>query len=190
MAKEVNWLVLGKAFELYIDLYGYKKVDDLPWIVDKDIHYITCDIDNRIFFESENRTFVGSAEQSFLQLEKDKKLGKGCFIACSPCWRREKNIDELHQNYFMKIEIYKNIDVTEHGLDRLISDCYSVFQQFCSESDELEIVKTTEGFDIELNGIEIGSYGIRRYQDIEWIYGTGLAEPRFSVARSKNLKND
>jgi hypothetical protein len=46
----------------------------------------------------------------------------------------------------------------------------------------LTIVKTEIGHDIELNGIEIGSYGWRQNQDIIWAYGTGLAEPRFSIA--------
>ena len=49
-------------------------------------------------------------------------------------------------------------------------------------NSNFEIVKTEEGLDIELNGIEIGSYGYRSYKDFHWIYGTALAEPRFSLA--------
>lgn len=37
--------------------------------------------------------------------------------------------------------------------------------------------------DGELNGIEIGSYGYRSYRELHWIYGTGLAEPRFTLAQ-------
>jgi hypothetical protein len=33
------------------------------------------------------------------------------------------------------------------------------------------------------NDIEIGSYGMREYENFKWIYGTGMAEPRFSKAR-------
>lgn len=37
-------------------------------------------------------------------------------------------------------------------------------------------------WDIELNGIEIGSYGVRTCPFLQWSYGTGLAEPRFGRA--------
>ena len=30
------------------------------------------------------------------------------------------------------------------------------------------------------NKIELGSYGTRKYKNIEWVFGTGLAEPRLS----------
>ena len=34
--------------------------------------------------------------------------------------------------------------------------------------------------DILINGIEYGSYGIRTFKDFYYIYGTGVALPRFS----------
>lgn len=43
------------------------------------------------------------------------------------------------------------------------------------------ITKQQEGFDIEVDGVEIGSYGFRRMPDgVPYTYGTGVAEPRFS----------
>jgi hypothetical protein len=39
------------------------------------------------------------------------------------------------------------------------------------------------------NGFELGSYGVRQYHDITWIYGTGIAEPRFSKINSITVKN-
>ena len=45
---------------------------------------------------------------------------------------------------------------------------------------DLDVVKTETGFDIEINGNELGSYGIRSCEFLEWIYGTGCAEPRTS----------
>ena len=45
-----------------------------------------------------------------------------------------------------------------------------------------EIVETDEGWDINVGGIEVGSYGSRSIHDHLWVYGTGLAEPRFSQA--------
>lgn len=48
----------------------------------------------------------------------------------------------------------------------------------------IKIERTVEGADLTIDGIEIGSYGIRTYNTITWIYGTGLAEPRFSKANN------
>ena len=47
-------------------------------------------------------------------------------------------------------------------------------------------VKTDEGYDLEINGIEVGSYGARYHAKIGWwAYGTGLAEPRYTTAMNK-----
>ena len=43
--------------------------------------------------------------------------------------------------------------------------------------------------EVEINEqiFELGSYGFRKHQDLSWIFGTGLAEPRFShVLETKN----
>ena len=60
-------------------------------------------------------------------------------------------------------------------------------QQFFSLHVPVDLVKTDdersdESYDIESNGIELGSYGIRQHENITWVYGTGLAEPRLSIA--------
>ena len=52
---------------------------------------------------------------------------------------------------------------------------------------KIDIVKTEQGFDLEYNGIELGSYGIRSCEYLDWIYATGLAEPRMSMV--KNMLN-
>lgn len=50
---------------------------------------------------------------------------------------------------------------------------------------KIEVVDTDEGFDLQLGGIEIGSYGKRHHDSFgPWAYGTGLALPRFSVAKA------
>ena len=50
---------------------------------------------------------------------------------------------------------------------------------------DFEIIKTDDSNsiyseDIIINGIEYGSYGIRQFQDMYYIYGTGIALPRAS----------
>ena len=40
--------------------------------------------------------------------------------------------------------------------------------------------------DLEIAGIEVGSYGIRHHELVgHWAFGTGLAEPRYSQAMGK-----
>jgi hypothetical protein len=41
-------------------------------------------------------------------------------------------------------------------------------------------VVTADGLDIEVDGVEVGSYGRRACALGAYDYGTGLAEPRFS----------
>jgi len=45
----------------------------------------------------------------------------------------------------------------------------------------LLLSRTAIGWDLNLYGQEIGSYGIRKLGGHHWVYGTGLAEPRFST---------
>jgi hypothetical protein len=47
-----------------------------------------------------------------------------------------------------------------------------------------ELVPIADTYDIEINGIEVGSYGIRSVDDVQYIYGTGLALPRYSTAKT------
>lgn len=49
---------------------------------------------------------------------------------------------------------------------------YHFFKKYLPESK----VETTDiGFDIVCDNIELGSYGIRSCQFLDWIYGTGCA---------------
>jgi hypothetical protein len=43
------------------------------------------------------------------------------------------------------------------------------------------LAKTDIGWDLTLGGEEIGSYGYRTFEGHQWVYGTGLAEPRFTT---------
>lgn len=51
---------------------------------------------------------------------------------------------------------------------------------------KLELFHLSENIDdLEINNIEIGSYGFRHINNLTFIYGTGLALPRFSLANKK-----
>ena len=184
MDRVPEYSILEKAIEKYTDpMIGGCEFKDVPWFIDFDTAMITCPSPD-LLAKSDTKSFVGSAEQGFLQLEVEKKLPKGKFVACTPCFRFGDNQDDLHQEQFMKVELYQNDIVNEDELNHMIIVASTVMRGFLTleQCTLLETVKTDDGFDINLNGIEVGSYGIRRHQDIEWVYGTGIALPRFTNA--------
>lgn len=77
----------------------------------------------------------------------------------------------------MKNELIKTDKVTKSELEKIVEMCNKFFSKYL---DSTEIIQTSEGFDIESNGHELGSYGIRECEFLSWIYATGVAEPRFS----------
>ena len=81
----------------------------------------------------------------------------------------------------MKAELF--VTGESDSLDRVCGDAMEVMSLFSDES-KIECVKTDEGYDLMMGGVEIGSYGERATQSNAWIYGTGIALPRFSVAKA------
>lgn len=50
----------------------------------------------------------------------------------------------------------------------------------------VQYVRDEDTIDVQFDGVEIGSYGFREIKqkdmpDVFWVYGTGLALPRFST---------
>jgi hypothetical protein len=159
----------------------YKQNDfeyvDVPWVVSEDTMLITAPRKTGII-NSDFGCLVGSAEQSFLQMIKDKELPLGKYVACTPCFRQEQE-DYFHKPYFMKVELIRTDKVDEESLQEMINMCLSFFSVYTPCSIE----KTDIGFDIiSENRVELGSYGIRKHADTgPWLYGTGCAEPRLST---------
>jgi hypothetical protein len=180
----IIWEAIGRAVGHY-QTFDYAYVE-VPWAVppeDIGATFVPTGSDPAI---PGMGFLVGSAEQGFVKLDREGALGAGRFVACSPCFRvREPVFDIFHQPYFMKVELYRNDRVDEAALMEMIRDARQLFRLFLGSDPEL--VATDEGFDIEVNGIEVGSYGIRSYGALRWIYGTGLAEPRFSLAARSRL---
>jgi seryl-tRNA synthetase len=186
---------------------GFKFVD-VPWCVSWDAIMMTrpphIQGEPFHFWAGGNKQYpVASAEQSFLemQLEATNK-GKpitGSYCAITPCFRNEPKLDDLHQPYFMKCELISWVPIDgklieqEIQMHRMIDDARKLFE---AEGLEVECVPNPEGlhdpiavegqaFDIiSFRGnVEVGSYGIRQHPQVgRWIYGTGIAEPRFSYA--------
>lgn len=175
---EINYHILSRALSFYKS-QGFMECA-LPWVVSRE----TC-VDT--FSNTTDRfdiylgTLVGSAEQSFLELAKAGKLEKYVpYVGLTPAFRHD-NYDSLHYPYFMKVELFRlGEDITTDFCDAA-SDCFNLLGL------KSEVVPTDIGFDLEANGIELGSYGYRQLGSLSWTYGTGLAEPRFSYV--KGLKN-
>src|SRR5690606_938277 len=121
-------------------------------------------------------------EQAFVQAMMNGTLGEGRFVALTPCFRNEPVFDEVHQPYFMKVELFD----TNAYRGRALEIAHEA-QRFMTEVSGIipEIIKTDTGYDLEVNGVEVGSYSSHIYGDLHWTCGTGLAEPRFTYSCNK-----
>jgi len=160
----------------YYEKKGFARIES-PWTVTKYVSAITkpdfC-IDWEI--KHNDKVLVASGEQSFLYLYLKGFLPKGRYQSITPCFRFD-SFDFIHTKYFMKNELIETKSVSEKSLEEIVEIALKFFKKYLPES---ESVKTESGFDIEFKGIELGSYGIRSCEYLDWIYGTGVAEPRFS----------
>lgn len=173
----IDWLLLGTAVEFYKSL-GYQYVE-VPYAVPEEIVRLTLPA----IYDADTvpglGSLVGSAEQSLLSMD----LPPGSYMAVSPCFRPEPVLNEFYQRHFMKVELFQ----TGHGFmnpARMMLDAQTFMNQFA----ETEVLETPEGHDLTVGGIEVGSYGFREAGGRKWACATGLALPRFSVARLAQLR--
>lgn len=173
----IDWKLIAEAIDYYKNK-GFTYIE-VPWIVSRQAIITTFKGNSTM---SNHGCLVGSAEQSFVQMIMDGRLKEGKYVAATPCYRDELEHDSIHYPYFFKVELISIYPKSpELDLNQCINQAKDFFVTNCDGNVNLE--KTKEGFDLSLNGIEIGSYGIRNVCGIEWVYGTGLAEPRFSYAK-------
>lgn len=182
----MNWDYLAEA-RFFYESQGFKYID-VPWFVPQHIDNITRPGERKSLV-TDLGNFVGSAEQSFLWLAQQGKITKGKYCTITPCVRLEPNLDELHQNGFMKLELFHYEPENEDALSGLISaarDFYvnklGIFAHYIRYSNyEWDLEDSI--FDIEL-----GSYGQRIRPFANWVYGTGCAEPRTSYVYNKQME--
>lgn len=166
---------------IYYEKNGFKRIES-PWTVTKAVSNITKPPGGKDWeIVGKDKVLVASGEQSFLYLYLKGFLPKGRFTTITPCFREEP-FDLTHTKYFIKNELIITDKVDKESLIELVHICKKFFE--IEFSTEVDIINTTEGYDLEVNGIEIGSYGIRNCEYLKWIYGTGCPEPRFSVVKS------
>ncbi|HDR9105442.1 TPA: hypothetical protein QDB04_002283 [Burkholderia vietnamiensis] len=170
--------------------YGFAYTD-LPWMVPK--QYTDA------FRPSHCRdvptlhgNFVGSGEQSFLMLRDENRLPGPApgYIGWTPCLRDER-LDHTHQHGFMKAEWFVPLDddTDWHAkLLGLLSRQSGLFYALATQvlGEPLFAVTheqvTPEQIDLVINGMEVGSYGLRIFHEKPYLFGTGLALPRFHKA--------
>lgn len=164
--------------QVYYEQKGFSIIET-PWTVTESIARLTTpkDVALNKLIHNDNKVLVGSAEQGFLYLYNKGFLPKGKFQSVSPCYRAD-SFDETHTKNFIKNELIITDKVNDETLKELIKNAYDFYTKHTNKL--INIVATEVGYDIEINGIEVGSYGIRECSFLKWIYGTGIAEPRFS----------
>lgn len=173
----IDYQLLDYSAKFY-ENHGFRRIES-PWTVSKAIDDITRPSDRIPFqLKHNDKCLVGSGEQSFLYLYLKGYLPKGKYQTITPCFRYEA-FDETHTKYFMKNELMQTDKVESTDLENIVDIAYSFFISISGKS-LANVKQTKDGFDIEINGKEVGSYGIRECEFLKWIYGTGCAEPRTS----------
>jgi hypothetical protein len=183
---------------------------ETPWWVTKPVIDITIPdgVNPDYYLETNDKYLVASGEQSFLYQRLKGVLPGSKYQTITPCFRFEPQ-DFTHRKHFMKCElieflpptdppknaVMKMIALTSKFFGDLIveqreDDWESVFDHLVTtEVPPMKRRHLTENYtyDINLHGVEIGSYGYRKFHlddrhVLSWVYGTGIAEPRFSLA--------
>lgn len=173
----INYNLIDQSIQFY-QRNSYDRIES-PWTVSAEIDDLTRPKDKIPFeLKHNNKRLVASGEQSFLYLYLKDFLPKGQFQTITPCFRYEE-FDFLHTKYFIKNELIKTDKVDDYECEKMIDMAFNFFSLYFEKS-KLNITKADTGFDIEVNGYELGSYGIRESKFLKWIYGTGCAEPRLS----------
>lgn len=135
-------------------------------------------------YHAPGRVYVASAEQSFLDrvMREDNPPTRGMYL--TPCVRDELVLDDLHLRVFLKLEL-----IHFGGTERDLPEMLRMARGFYSRYIPVEEVDTVSGTDlVSPEGVELGSYGVRSVNGLSYVYGTGLAEPRFSYARQLHMR--
>jgi aspartyl/asparaginyl-tRNA synthetase len=171
----IDYKILDDSLKYY-ETNGFKRIE-APWTVSAYVDDITKPKEQTPFeLKHNNKRLVASGEQSFLYLYLKEFLPLGQYQTITPCFRMEA-FDFSHTKYFMKNELIKTDVVNQEELMKVIDISLIFFRTYIPDA---QLVKTDIGYDIMYKEHELGSYGIRKCEFLEWIYGTGCAEPRLS----------
>lgn len=180
----ISYENIAKSVDYY-DKCGFTQIET-PWWVSEDTMMLTSPSDRAstdLLYKigKNNKCLVASAEQGFLYLATKGHLAKGTYQSIGPCFRDEP-WGPGRCNYFMKNELIIIDNTSETMLNFIIETAMAFFNTISDDPSHLHVLKTDIGVDIMYKEHEIGSYGIRHTPVLSYIYGTGIAEPRFSHA--------
>ena len=182
----INYDILAHSIKHY-ESNGFVRIES-PWTITEQVSSITKPPGKLEFklVHDDGKVLVASGEQSFLYLYLKGFLPKGRFQTTTPCFRRE-SFDSQHSKYFIKNELIDTENVTDERLKEIVEIAFEFFALYFPRQD-LKITGngiTSYPVDIEYKGVELGRYGIRSCDYLEWIYATGCAEPRLSSTLKK-----
>lgn len=179
---------IAKAL-IYYKSAGYK-LTDVPMLVDQQasLHTVPKERKHNEHLYHGVKVYVASAEQSFVQLHKEGKIGDGKYCAITPCYRHH-DIGLVNYEIFLKIEL---IEIGTENYSTVLTDAMQTMSLLVDgETWAKSDVHTEEKdgiVDFIVGGLEVGSYGNRKMIDgTDYCFGTGLAEPRFSHSIYPNL---
>lgn len=188
----INYQYISESIRHY-EVLGYNRVE-AHWWVPEDIMMITAPKDREgkdllYKIEKNKKCLVASGEQSFLYMANQGMLVPGKYQTVTPCFRDELQ-GPMRRKYFLKNELINTQYVNSRALSECINDALAFFASVVPDKNKLKVVAVKENgsameynsFDIEYDGVELGSYGIRSTSFLEWVYATGCAEPRLSRA--------
>ncbi len=176
----ISTKILYEALQYYSEL-GYEMVD-VPLLVDLDVSDLTKPEGVPELYHDNGKVYVASAEQSFLQLHKEGKIGNGAYMAVTPCYRHERFVSDTHYLMFMKLELIV-IGVPFQHSDDVLESTISHAKTFFERQGHDVNVWGSNPWDITTrDGMELGSYGERQTLDgTNYVFGTGCAFPRISL---------
>ena len=196
----IDYSVIERALKHYQTL-GYTYID-VPWLVNEEAARVTSPPAARQF-----DTFAGflpaSGEQAFIHMRLAGDLPDGMYVCATPCFRDESEQDlrtVQTRTSFFKVELIHILSTeTQYPaiyLDRMVS----MAKEFMFwEGVDVRIIPSLDEADRQTydlvapygqGQLELGSYGMRKYKDFMWFYGTGVAEPRFSIAKQIKRLSD
>lgn len=178
----IDYGLIQRAIEHYTG-HGYKYVD-AEWTAPKYIMNLTMPSFAKGIDATLIGPLIGSGEQYFLNEIFNGRLKRGKYCCATPCFRDDVE-DELHGLYFFKVEL---IDTVDHDYSTMIGCAQELFDkegmlanQVATDADHFQVDLVDDKL-----GLELGSYGLRSHFDTgTWVYGTGVAEPRFSIVKEK-----
>lgn len=197
----IDYKLLAEAISFY-ESHGFKQIevdyiipsDEMRWTPEIAKHDKSFTLDDGMFKHTPHE-LVGSAEQSFAMMISNGTLKPGRYMAVTPCFRFEpEGYGIIHQMHFIKLELIIYEDFKDHYICEIMHlvDLCKTFYSFKLDNISHKVISCNDegAVDLMYNNIELGSYGSRVNGNIGWrkyIYGTGLALPRFSVAKESVL---